>query len=155
MPSFFDAPILNSPYEYPSRHWELDEHGQPTDRILDQRRRVSFITPVPRPKKRKASPKQAEMVFDEGKGLSTEKQQYDPTGIINEVRQHVDAWRQLAPGLLHLLRLLDGGVGSWRLYDASVEGPPRIVAFGAVGRPAIAVDADRLAAVRRQMEETR
>ena len=35
---------------------------------------------------------QAEMVFDEGKGLSTEKQQYDPTSIINEVRGHVDAW---------------------------------------------------------------
>ena len=27
MPSFFDAPILNSPYEYPSRHWELDSEG--------------------------------------------------------------------------------------------------------------------------------
>ena len=27
---FFDHPILNPPYEYPSRHWELDEFGQPT-----------------------------------------------------------------------------------------------------------------------------
>ena len=27
---FFGLPILNSPYEYPSRHWELDESGQPT-----------------------------------------------------------------------------------------------------------------------------
>jgi hypothetical protein len=27
---FFDHPILNSPYEYPSRHWELDTEGQPT-----------------------------------------------------------------------------------------------------------------------------
>jgi len=27
---FFDAPILNSPYAYPARHWELDEYGQPT-----------------------------------------------------------------------------------------------------------------------------
>jgi type III restriction enzyme len=34
-------------------------------------------------------------VFDEGKGLSTEKQQYDPTSIINRVRQTVDAWRSL------------------------------------------------------------
>jgi adenine-specific DNA-methyltransferase len=25
---FFDQPILNSPYAYPSRHWELDESGQ-------------------------------------------------------------------------------------------------------------------------------
>jgi hypothetical protein len=29
---------------------------------------------------------QEEFVFDEGKGLSTKKQQYDPTSIINEVR---------------------------------------------------------------------
>lgn len=33
------------------------------------------------------------MVFDEGKGLSTAEQQYDPTPIINEIRQHVDQWR--------------------------------------------------------------
>jgi hypothetical protein len=30
--SFFDRPILNSPYEYPTR-WELDECGQPTARL--------------------------------------------------------------------------------------------------------------------------
>ena len=29
---FFDRPILNSPYEYPRRHWELDDDGQPTRR---------------------------------------------------------------------------------------------------------------------------
>ena len=27
---FFERPILNSPYEYPERYWELDEQGQPT-----------------------------------------------------------------------------------------------------------------------------
>jgi type III restriction enzyme len=26
---FFDRPILNSPYAYPARHWELDDQGQP------------------------------------------------------------------------------------------------------------------------------
>ena len=31
----FEAPILNSPYEYPSQHWELDEQGQPTQRITE------------------------------------------------------------------------------------------------------------------------
>ena len=25
---FFKQPILNSPYDYPSRHWELDDKGQ-------------------------------------------------------------------------------------------------------------------------------
>src|SRR3954454_16311112 len=91
---FFDRPILNSPYDRPRRHWELDETGQPTQRILDLRRRADFITPIPKPKKRKKGA-QSEMVFDEGKGLSTASQQYDPTSIINEVRGHVDAWRAL------------------------------------------------------------
>lgn len=31
---FFDQPILNSPYEYPTQHWELDDEGQPTYKIL-------------------------------------------------------------------------------------------------------------------------
>ncbi len=93
--SFFDHPILNSPYEYPARYWELDESGQPTQKIIERRRRAEFITPIPKPKKRKASATQQEFVFDEGKGLSTKEQQYDPTSIINEVRGHVDAWRSL------------------------------------------------------------
>src|SRR3984893_3609513 len=91
---FFEHPILNSPYEYPSRHWELDEVGQPTQKIIERRRTAKFITPIPKPKKRKAAG-QSGFVFDEGKGLSTEKQQYDPNSIINEVRQTVDAWRSL------------------------------------------------------------
>jgi len=92
---FFDHPILNSPYEYPRRYWELDEAGQPTQQIIEKRRSAEFITPIPKPKKRKSSKKQSEIVFDEGRGLSTEGQQYDPTSIINEVRQAVDNWRNL------------------------------------------------------------
>jgi type III restriction enzyme len=92
---FFEHPILNSPYECPRRHWELDASGQPTQRVLEKRRRAEFITPIPKPKKRKTPAQQEEIVFDEGKGLSTKKQQYDPTSIINEVRQNVDSWRAL------------------------------------------------------------
>ena len=92
---FFEKPILNSPYGYPSRHWELDDQGQPTQRIIENRRRADFITPVPKPKKRKGQGDQASLVFDEGKGLSTSKQRYDHTAIITAVRQEVDKWRAL------------------------------------------------------------
>lgn len=34
---FFEKPILNSPYAYPGRHWELDDEGQPTRRIVERR----------------------------------------------------------------------------------------------------------------------
>ena len=89
---FFDRPILNSPYEYPARHWELDESGQPTGQVLERRRLVSFITPIPRPKKRG----QYEMGFDEGaQALGSEDQQYELVAIINALRRKVDAWRAI------------------------------------------------------------
>ena len=93
---FFEHPILNSPYEYPAQHWELDEDGQPTQKIIATRRRAEFITPIPKPKKRRQSSRQQELVFDEGMGLSTQEQQYDPTPIINAIRQAVDRWRALS-----------------------------------------------------------
>jgi len=92
---FFERPILNSPYEYPAQHWELDADGQPTNRILDTRRRSELITPVPKPKKRKKSKDQAEMVLDGGDGLSTADQEYNPTPIINEIKSYVENWRNL------------------------------------------------------------
>ncbi|MGB2972028.1 MAG: DEAD/DEAH box helicase family protein [Candidatus Competibacter sp.] len=117
---FFDHPILNSPYECPARHWELDSAGQPTQQIIETRRRAQFITPIPKPKKRKPVATQQDLIFDEGKGLSTKAQQYDPTSIINEVRTHVDAWRalpnpsqwQVTPETARLLQ-------HWRSHDFS------------------------------------
>jgi type III restriction enzyme len=117
---FFEHPILYSPYEYPTRHWELDDSGQPTQRIMDRRRRAEFITPIPKPKKRRGSADQQQIVFDEGKGISTAKQQYDPTSIINELRQQVDQWRnlpspnqwQVTPETAHLLQ-------HWRQHQFS------------------------------------
>jgi len=93
---FFKKPILNSPYEYPRRHWELDESGQPTQRIMEYRRSAQFITPIPKPKKHRRSAQQIEMVLDEGRGLSTRDQQYDLTSAINTIRDHVNRWR-MAP----------------------------------------------------------
>src|ERR1051326_5629289 len=92
---FFEQPILNSPYDYPNRHWELDAEGQPTQNIIEHRRRSKLITPIPKPKKRKSSAKQQQIIFDEGEGLSTQQQAYDPTPIINDLRQQVDHWRDL------------------------------------------------------------
>jgi type III restriction enzyme len=92
---FFDHPILNSPYGYPERHWELDDQGQPTQNILPHRRAAEFITPIPKPKKRKGSGQQSPLIFDEGHGLSTAKQQYDHTAVINGVRNQIDKWRQI------------------------------------------------------------
>ena len=98
--TFFEHPILNSPYAYPGRHWELDADGQPTNALIGSRRRSDLITPVPKAKKRKAVNAQtrAQVELDLGaddEGLSTAEQKYDPTPIINELRGYVDTWRAL------------------------------------------------------------
>ncbi|QTR52160.1 DEAD/DEAH box helicase family protein [Thiothrix unzii] len=93
---FFEHPILNSPYAYPSRHWELDDQGQPTQQILTHRRRADFITPIPKPKKRKDAALQQDLLFDIPE-LASQGQKYDPTSLINELRKYVDDWRKLPP----------------------------------------------------------
>lgn len=88
--AFFERPILNSPYEYPARHWELDEDGQPTQKIIETRRPAKFVTPIPKPKKRRGqATQQALFDVEDLRG----QDQYDPSSIIEEVRRHVDTWR--------------------------------------------------------------
>ncbi|MCF6364502.1 MAG: DEAD/DEAH box helicase family protein [Gammaproteobacteria bacterium] len=92
---FFKKPILNSPYEYPTAHWELDESGQPTQKTVNTRRRAEFITPIPKPRKRKGPVEQAQMDLGSAIGPDGDSQRYDPTPIINQLRSHVDEWRKL------------------------------------------------------------
>jgi type III restriction enzyme len=118
---FFDHPILNSPYAYPARHWELDDQGQPTQQIIESRRHAEFITPIPKPRKRKASAAQRQIVFDEGQGLSTSAQQYERTAaMINAVRQQVDQWRNLPnPNHWHVTPETTRLLQHWRHYQFS------------------------------------
>jgi type III restriction enzyme len=97
---FFEQPILNSPYEEPTRHHPLDAEGQPLDEPpRDGRRKSELITPVPKPRKRKGktSKDQRSLDLHGDDGLSSEEQEYNPTPIINEIRSHVGTWRKLAP----------------------------------------------------------
>lgn len=92
--SFYSGPVLNSPYAYPSRHWELDESGQPTNQIAERRRRVEFVTPIPKPKKQQS--KQGELSLNAtAEKLSSESQKYELATLINSLRKAVDRWRAL------------------------------------------------------------
>ena len=94
MPSFFEQPILNSPYEYPARHWELDHNRQPTNELIESRREASFITPVPEPKKRRRGQRQLQLDA-EAAAISSAEQEYQRAYVINGVRRQVDDWRKL------------------------------------------------------------
>ena len=91
---FFEQPILNSPYEYPARHWELDQNRQPTNQVVDRRRTVSFITPIPAARKRRAT--QSELGLDDARTAAAEDgQQYELMRMIESVRHSVNEWRRL------------------------------------------------------------
>jgi type III restriction enzyme len=110
---FFTSPILNSPYAVPREHWELDENGLPTQQVLAGRRPVRFLTPIPKPKKQNSQ--QIALALHE---LSTEKQQLELGGRIEELRQELAKWRtrpdpdtwQVSPETARLLQ-------HWRTYD--------------------------------------
>ncbi len=93
-------------------------HGKPK-----VSRKAKGITPVPKPKKRKGSKQQGEMVFDEGKGISPKEQQYDPNPIINEIRGHVNDWRNLAPNQWQVTAETQRLLQHWRHHKFSGQRP--------------------------------
>ncbi len=95
---FFEKPILNSPYEYPRQHWKLDDAGQPTEEVFEQRREARFISPIPKTKKqgKKQKQEQADLALDEeAEKLSGSGQDYRLYEEINDLRKIVDTWRAL------------------------------------------------------------
>lgn len=85
MSSFYERPILNSPYRVPEFHHPLDKNGQPIDGEPRRGRRPSrFIVPVPASRK-KAAASQA----------SLDLETYNENALINAIRGHLDTWRRL------------------------------------------------------------
>ncbi|WP_460843488.1 DEAD/DEAH box helicase family protein [Nocardioides marmoraquaticus] len=80
-------PVLNGPYDPPSRHFELGVHG-PTGRIVDGRRpSESFIpiAPVRKGKRGRDDSVQESLV------LTHERTSANP--LVNELRREVEIWR--------------------------------------------------------------
>ena len=83
--SFYERPILNSPYAPPSLYHPLDDTGQPIEGApIDGRRPSKFIVPVPASRK-KAAAAQA----------SLDLETYTENAKINEIRRYVDTWRAI------------------------------------------------------------
>jgi type III restriction enzyme len=83
MPTVIENPILNAPYDRPSRHFRFDDEGITSD-IVEKRRRSAYFVPIARPRK-----KGAQKTFDtEWTGDRVQE-----NAEINRVRDRVDAWR--------------------------------------------------------------
>jgi type III restriction enzyme len=83
--SFYDRPILNSPYRAPELHHPLDDNGQPLEGEPRAGRRPSrFIVPVPASRKKAANDQ-----------ASLDLETYTENALINEIRGYLDSWRAL------------------------------------------------------------
>lgn len=117
MSSFFERPILNSPYELPKLHHALDADGQPMDiPPLSGRRPSDLRTPIPRSRSRKHS--RTEPSFDFSADAPTdEDQDYSPTSMVNEIRKEVATWRGLLPHQWHVTPTTQKLLTHWREHD--------------------------------------
>ncbi len=110
---FFERPILNNPYRYPQRHWELNDDGQPTHQIVEGRRPAEFISPFPLARGQEATGQES-LGIGEAVELGTDSEQY-LTAQINAVRGHVDRWRKSnTPGVTPTTQKL---LQHWRNLD--------------------------------------
>jgi type III restriction enzyme len=78
-------PILNSPYEPPTRHFELGDHG-PTGNILEGRRPSESFIPIPVSRKTQKA-ETLRLDFD----VTGERREQN--SLINDIRREVERWR--------------------------------------------------------------
>lgn len=83
--SFVDNPVINSPFEEPRRHYQLNGEGQPTGIIGEGRRPSMQVVPVPAIRRRV---KQGELDLAETPNTIKVNQ------LVNDIRDRVGAWRQ-------------------------------------------------------------
>ncbi len=94
-------PILNSPYEAPSRHFEIGPNG-PTGVLVEGRRPSESFIPVPVTKKGRG--KQADQITFDFDATGERREQ---NSLINDIRRRVDLWRaRNYPGVTSISRKL-------------------------------------------------
>ena len=115
---FFESPILNSPYEEPTRHWRLDEAGQPTGIVEPNRRKSALVSPIPTAKKVKGKTlSQPDLLADEM------GQEYNPTEVINGIRSAVESWRRLPESQWQVTPTTQRLLRHWRTHPFANQRP--------------------------------
>src|SRR5689334_21650959 len=82
-----EEPILNSPFEEPSRHFKFTEEGI-TNEIIEKRRSRSYFIPVSRPRTRR---NREQLVLD----TEWTPDRLKENDFINKVRTRVAHWRAI------------------------------------------------------------
>ncbi|MBE3124084.1 MAG: DEAD/DEAH box helicase family protein [Acidobacteria bacterium] len=95
-----ENPVINPPFEEPSRHFRFTDEGI-TNEIIESRRKSAYFIPVPRSKKKS----QSGTLFD----TEWTEDRIEENDFINQIRSQVSLWKaQGRPGITRITsRLLD------------------------------------------------
>jgi len=110
-----ENPILNSPFDEPTRHFRFGEEGI-TSEVLEERRVSSYFMPIPAAKKR------SQLHFD----TEWTRDRIEENRFINQVREKVGLWRRggwpgVTPTTRRLLEYWTASHRERRLFFCQVE----------------------------------
>jgi type III restriction enzyme len=83
-----DNPILNSPFEEPTRHFRFDDDGI-TNEVVEGRRVSSYFVPIPQSKK-KGGKGSKQLAFE----TEWTQDRLEENRVVNLIRGRVNLWRQ-------------------------------------------------------------
>lgn len=81
-----ENPVINSPFEEPQQHFRFDDDGI-TDEIVNRRRKSSYFTPIPKPKKQGGQ----QLALFENEWTKEREQENE---LINQIRSRIELWRK-------------------------------------------------------------
>ena len=82
-----ENPIINSPFDEPTRHFKFTDEGI-TNEVVDGRRISSYFVPIARPKKKKGAEEQ--LLFD----TEWTQDHIEENKLVNDIRRRVAMWRK-------------------------------------------------------------
>ena len=83
-----ENPIINSPFDEPTRHFRFTDEGI-TNEVIEGRRTSSYFVPIAQPKKKRGASQLA--LFDDTEWT---QDRIEPNKLVNDIRQRVGLWRQ-------------------------------------------------------------
>lgn len=80
-----ENPIINSPFDEPTRHFRFSDEGI-TDEIVEGRRTSSYFVPIAKPKKKGSKQLQFETEWTQDR--------IEENKLVNDIRRRVALWRK-------------------------------------------------------------
>lgn len=127
-----ENPIINSPYEEPTRHFKFTDEGI-TNEVVEGRRSSSYFVPIARPKKKKGGVQQA--LFD----TEWTQDRIEENKLVNDIRRRVGMWRKggyvgVTPTTARLIAYWTDAEREKRLFFCQNEALETVIYITEVGR---------------------